>query len=110
MPSARKIANDCRAELLATDPTCAKCGYEPSNYSSLHYHHIIPQHTGQTDHEYGMLLCQRCHSIEHTIDRNRHKQVNKDGYVTSDHNPYRSDKRKVASIQAKARAILNAFA
>lgn len=85
-----------RKALLAEDPHCHSCGAEHGTGSeALHYHHLIPQHTGNTDHSYGILLCRQCHSYENRKQRNEHKQVNIDGTITNPHNPFAKKKSKL---------------
>lgn len=59
---------------------CVKCGYEPSDSSSLHAHHILPQALGGGDEiENGATLCATCHSFApdyHTaIDNESYSEV-----------------------------------
>jgi len=43
---------------------CVKCGYSPTNKSSLHAHHINPKDNGGPDiPENGVTLCYRCHKF-----------------------------------------------
>lgn len=71
-----------RQRLIAEDPYCYRCGVEHGD-EPLHYHHKIPQHTGETDHSHGVLLCRRCHCIVHALERRQHKVVDEDGYTHS---------------------------
>ena len=78
-----------RDALLAEYPFCSMCGIEhDQDKERLQYHHKIPQHTGDTDHSQGMLLCQGCHSRVSGFDRRQHKMINVDGYPMRDSNPY----------------------
>ena len=89
-----------RNKLLAEDPYCHRCGIEHSRQYPLHYHHTIPQHTGQTDHALGSLLCSGCHAIVHAIERRLHKVVDQDGYT---HGTFAGQPRRKRE-QRKARA------
>ena len=82
MIKSRRRYNDHKQTLLAEDPYCYRCGVEHGiGGESLHYHHTIPQHTGNTDHSLGCLLCSSCHAIIHAIERRLHKVVDDDGYT-----------------------------
>ena len=71
-----------RDQLLAEEPFCSRCGAEHGvGHEALHYHHVTPQHTGETDHSQGVLLCGRCHSIYHGYERRAHKVVDEQGYT-----------------------------
>jgi len=53
---------------------CIKCGYQPSQKSRLHAHHIIPDSLGGEDRlENGATLCATCHKFApdyNTVIRN----------------------------------------
>ena len=105
-----RLIRQKRAELIAENPICSRCGIEPSNYSDLQYHHNVPQHTGYTDHLDGILLCQQCHSAIHTVDRNRHKQINPEtGYPYTDKNPYYFKKNILERKRQDAQRMVNAW-
>jgi len=43
---------------------CVKCGYKPTNTTSLHAHHINPKDNGGSDDpENGATLCPTCHDF-----------------------------------------------
>ena len=82
MPSrVRRLYSKFRQQLLDHEPFCHNCQSEHSLSNPLHYHHLIPQHTGKTDHTLGCLLCSNCHAIIHSIERRMHKVVDEHGYT-----------------------------
>ena len=81
MIRSRREYNVHKQRLLADDPHCYRCGIEHGRgQQALQYHHVIPQHTGKTDHSRGYLLCRPCHALEHAVERRSHKVVDSQGY------------------------------
>ena len=99
-----------RQQLLLNDPHCSRCGQEHGvghEECRLHYHHTRPQHTGETDHSQGVLLCRRCHSILHGLERRAHKVVDEHGYT---HGTFAGQpRRKRERRKAKAERLTDAW-
>lgn len=107
----RKYYKRYKQQLLNDDPHCYRCGIEHGvgheECQPLQYHHAIPQHTGETDHSQGFLLCRRCHAILHNMERRLHKVVDEKGYT---HGTFAGQpKRKLTKRIREAEALTKAW-
>lgn len=112
MPNTWSKYKKYRKELLEESPYCSLCGIEHGSDIGyeviLQYHHTTPQHLGTSNHD-GVLLCQRCHNLESSRQRNEHKQVSIIGLKHSDNYVYRSGKKQKIRQSKHVEELINAW-